>query len=236
MLTGPALDTRLRPFEAIKAVRRLLNNPDDTSQVFIIFRAMRGRSAQRTFRRFASSTTGAAILRDRRSLLAALENSAALAQLPEGSVGRAYADFMAGQNLSADGLVQASQSWEQDTVPPEVSLFRERMRDAHDLNHVLTGYGRDPLGEICLLAFMYAHTGNLGMAMIVVMGLTRVPAAARPAVIEAWRNGRKASWFPGQDYEALLSRPLTVARRELSINDPVRYRAVKPQIDGGMTA
>ena len=55
MLTGPALDTRLRPFEAIKAVRRLLNNPDDTSQVFIIFRAMRGRSAQRTFRRFASS-------------------------------------------------------------------------------------------------------------------------------------------------------------------------------------
>ena len=217
------MDTRLRPLEAAKAVRRLLNNPDDTAQVFVIFRAMRGGSAQKTFRRFAASTTGAAILRDR-SLLAALEDSATLAGLPEGSVGRAYADFMVGQNLSADGLVQASQSWEQDTVPPEVNLFRERMRDAHDLNHVLTGYGRDPLGEICLLAFMYAHTGNLGMAMIVVMGLTRVPKAARPAVLEAWRHGRKARWFPGQDYEALLPRPLTVARRELSIADPVRYR------------
>jgi len=236
MLPQPVLDTRLRPFEAVKAVRRLLNNPDDTSQVFIIFRAMRGSSAQRTFRRFAASITGAAILRERRSLLATLEDQGAMTGHPPGSVGRAYADFMAGQNLSADGLVQASQSWEQDTVPSEVSLFRERMRDAHDLNHVLTGYGRDPLGEICLLAFMYAHTGNLGMAMIVVMGLSRVPAAARPAVIEAWRNGRKASWSPAQDYEALLSRPLAAARRELSINDPVRYRAVKPRVNGGLNA
>jgi ubiquinone biosynthesis protein COQ4 len=222
------MDTRLRPFVAAKAVRRLLNNPDDTAQVFVIFRAMRGRSAQKTFRRFATSSTGAAILHDRRSLLATLEDSATLAGLPDGSVGRAYADFMVGQNLSADGLVQASQSWEQDTVPPEVNLFRERMRDAHDLNHVLTGYGRDPLGEICLLAFTYAHTGNLGMAMIVVMGLTRVPKAARPAVLEAWRHGRKARWLPGQDYEALLSQPLAEARRELSIADPVRYRAVMP--------
>jgi ubiquinone biosynthesis protein COQ4 len=223
MLPQPAIDTRLRPFEAAKAVRRLLNNPEDTSQVFIIFRAMRGRSALKTFRRFASSATGAAILRDRRSLLATLEDSDAMARHPQGSVGRAYMDFMAGQNLSADGLVQASESWERDSVPPDMSLLRERMRDSHDLNHVLTGYGRDPLGEICLLAFMYAHTGNLGMAMIVLMGLTRVPGPARPAVLEAWRRGRKARWLPGQDFEALLPRPLAEVRRELAIADPVRY-------------
>ena len=96
------MDTRLRPFVAAKAVRRLLNNPDDTAQVFVIFRAMRGRSAQKTFRRFATSSTGAAILHDRRSLLATLEDSATLAGLPDGSVGRAYADFMVGQNLSAE--------------------------------------------------------------------------------------------------------------------------------------
>jgi len=222
----PAMDTRLRPFEAINAVRRLLNNPEDTSQVFIIFRAMRGRSALRTFRRFAASTTGASVLRERRSLLATLENKDAMMQHPAGSVGRAYVDFMEGQNLTADGLVQASQSWEQDIVPPDVSLFRARMRDAHDLNHVLTGYGRDRLGEICLLAFMYAHTGNLGMAMIVAMGLKRMPAVARPAVIEAWRHGRKARWLSDQDYEALLPRPLAEVRRNLSIADPARYHAV----------
>jgi ubiquinone biosynthesis protein COQ4 len=228
MFAESAIDTRLRPFTAAKAVRRLLADPSDTRQVFVIFRAMRGRSGLRTFRRFSASTTGAAILRERRVLLATLQDNAAMAQHPPGSMGRAYRDFMAGQNLSADGLVAASESWELDAVPPEMSLMRERMRDAHDLTHVLTGYGRDPLGEMCLLAFMYAHTRNLGMAMIVGMGWPRLPGAARRAVAEAWRNGRKARWLPEQDYEALLPRPLAAVRRELAIADPARYRAIAP--------
>ena len=30
----------------------------------------------------------------------------------------------------------------------------DRLRDIHDLQHVMTGYGRDTLGELCLLSFM----------------------------------------------------------------------------------
>ena len=66
------------------------------------------------------------------------------------------------------------------------------------------------------------------MAMIVVMGWPRLPSAARRAVAEAWRNGRKARWLPEQDYEALLPRPLETVRRELAIADPACYRAIKP--------
>ena len=33
----------------------------------------------------------------------------------------------------------------------------ERLRDIHDLFHVITGYGRDALGELCLLAFTNAQ-------------------------------------------------------------------------------
>ena len=228
MLAEPAIDTRLRPFQAAKAVRRLLSDPSDTSQVFVIFRAMRGRSGLKTFRRFAASPTGAAVLRERRVLLETLQDRAAMAAQAPGSVARAYVDLKEGQNLTADGLVQASESWEQDTVPPDMALMRERMRDAHDLNHVLTGYGRDKLGELCLLAFMFAHTGNLGMAMIVVMAWPRLPSAAWRAVAEAWRHGRKARWFPEQDFEALLPRPLDAVRRELAITDPACYRALRP--------
>jgi ubiquinone biosynthesis protein COQ4 len=132
------------------------------------------------------------------------------------------------EQLTAEGLVAASQSWETDPVPADVQLFRERMRDAHDLTHVLTGYGRDPLGEICLLAFMYAHTRNRGAALIVLMSLARMPRAPRRAVFEAWRNGRKARWLQDQDFEALLPRPLDELRRELGIAEPVRYRAIAP--------
>ena len=226
MLAQATIDTRLRPLEAVRAVRRLQANPEDTSQVFAIFRALRGKSGIRTFRRFAASPTGAAVIRERRQLLAALSDRATLAALPEESVGRHYFNFMEAEKLSAEGLVQASQSWEVDPVPPEMELYRARMRDAHDLTHVLTGYGRDGLGEVCLLAFMHAHNRNLGAALIVLMSMKRMPRVARRAVAQAWRNGRKARWFQDQDYEALLSQPLVEVRRALQIADPSLYRAV----------
>jgi ubiquinone biosynthesis protein COQ4 len=228
MLAQLASDTRLRPLDAVRAVRRLFANPDDTRQIFAIFRAMRGRSGIRAFRRFAASVTGAAVLHQRRRLLDTLTDQAALAALPQGSFGRTYFAFMEEENLSANGLVQASQDWDRDPLPPDVALFRERMRDAHDLTHVLTGYGRDPLGELCLLAFMYAHTRNLGMALIVAMSWSRLPPAARRAVTEGWRNGRKVRWLQDQDFEALLPRPLDEVRRELGMLAPLRYRAVVP--------
>jgi ubiquinone biosynthesis protein COQ4 len=222
------IDTRLRPLQAVRAVRRLLANPDDTAQVFAIFRAMRGKSGIKAFRRFAASPTGAQVLREKRRLLDTLTDRASLAALPPTSVGHSYFEFMDQEQLTADGLVMASQSWETDPVPPDYDLFRERMRDAHDLTHVLTGYGRDPLGEICLLAFMHAHTRNPGMALIVLMSLMQMPRPARRAVYEARRNGRKARWLQDQDFEALLPRPLMEVRRALNIAAPLRYRAIVP--------
>jgi ubiquinone biosynthesis protein COQ4 len=228
MLAQATIDTRLRPFKAVRAVRRLMANPEDTSQVFTIFRALRGKSGIKAFRRFAASPTGIEVLREKRQLLATLSDRARLAALPEESFGHRYFEFMETENLTAEGLVQASQNWENDPVPPDVELFRARMRDAHDLTHVLTGYGRDGLGEACLLAFMYAHNRNRGALLILLMSLKRMPRAARRAVFEAWRNGRKARWLPGQDFEALLGRPLADIRRELNITHPAAYRAVMP--------
>jgi ubiquinone biosynthesis protein COQ4 len=226
MLAEPVTDTRLKPLEAFQAVRRLLGDPSSTHEVFTIFRAMRGRSGLNAFNRFSASATGARILRERSSLLVRLQDRTALAALPHGTLGRDYLTFMDEQNLSAAGLVEASQSWEQDAVPPAMHFYRERMRDAHDLTHILTGYGRDQLGEVCLLAFMYAHTRNLGMAMIVGMALLRMPHAARKTVMEAWRHGRKAHWFQGLDFEALLPRPLDEISAELNITSPVLYQAL----------
>ena len=224
MFAQSALDTRLRPFEAVNAVRRLMANPEATEEVFVVLRAMRGRSGIALFRRFAQSRMGARILMEKRSLIAALCDRATLAALPPGSLGREYHRFMASENLSAEGLVAPSQAYRDDMVPEDVALFRDRMRDMHDLTHILTGYGRDPLGELCLLAFMYPHTGNLGMALIVLMGLGRLESrAARKAVIEAWRHGRKARWFADMDWEAMLPEPLSKLRPFFDVAKPAAY-------------
>ena len=228
MTTEATIDTSLRPLEAIRAVRRLQANPEDTSQAFAIFRAMRGKSGLKTFRRFAASPTGARVIREKRRLLDILSDRAGLAALPQESFGRRYFNFLEAERLSAEGLVQASQSWENDPLPAEMELYRERMRDAHDLTHVLTGYGRDGLGELCLLAFMHAHNRNPAAALIVLMSLNRMPRPARRAVFEAWRNGRKARWLQDQDFEALLPRPLDEVRRELQIAAPNLYPMAMP--------
>ena len=227
MLAQTASDTRLRPFEAMRAVRTLIAT-GDTRQVFVIFRAMRGRSGQRTFRRFSKSPVGQAVLKDRRDLLSVLTDRDRLRQLPPGSLGRTYLDFVESENLSAQGLVDASQDWDNDPMPPDVELFRRRMRELHDVTHTVTGYGRDQLGELCLLTFMYRQQGNLGMLLIVMMAWSKIPKQARRAVREAWRHGRKASWLAEQDWEALLARPLDDVRRELTIKSPALYQAFTP--------
>jgi ubiquinone biosynthesis protein COQ4 len=226
-MTTVAIDTRLDFRKALAAVRALQANPEDTRQIFVIFRALRGKSGIKAWNRFRTSATGSRVLAERRVLLDRLSDRAGLAALPDGSVGRAYLAFMQAENLSADGLVMASQAWEQDTVSPEIELFRNRMRDSHDLTHILTGYGRDGLGELCLLAYMNRHSRNLGQLLIVAMSWSRMSKAARAAVVQAWRNGARAlENFQLLDYEALLARPLDEVRRDLNILPPTRYQEI----------
>jgi ubiquinone biosynthesis protein COQ4 len=224
------IDTRLHPSAAMRAVRTLIAT-GDTRQVFVIFRAMRGRSGLRSFRRFAETAVGRKVLSERRDLFCVLLDREGLRQLSPGSLGRIYLDFMEGENLSVQALVEASQNWEKDPVPPDMELFRRRMRESHDLIHTVTGYGRDQLGELCLLIFMYRQQGNLGMLMIVAMAWNKIPPAARKAFREAWRNGKKARWLPGQDWENLVARPLEEIRRELCIEVPRLYQPMS-QIKG----
>jgi ubiquinone biosynthesis protein COQ4 len=227
MLAQSTLDTRLRPLEAVKAACRLFANPDETKEVFVILRAMRGRSGIRAFQRFRTGAMGARILAERRILLTTLQDHRVLAVMAPDTLGGAYQRFMAQEQLSTAGLVAPSQNFRDEPVSAEVALFRERMRDMHDLTHVLTGYGRDPLGELCLLAFTYPHNRNLGMALIALMGFLRIKSwPVRRAVLEAWRHGRKACcWFPDMDWEALLPEQLDRLRRRFNIIEPAAYRA-----------
>ena len=89
-----------------------------------------------------------------------------------GSLGQHYYDFLKSENISAEGLVDASEkglSGLRELSNEEVE-FHQRQRDAHDLWHVLTGYGRDALGELCLLAVTYRLLGNPGLLLIILFG------------------------------------------------------------------
>jgi ubiquinone biosynthesis protein COQ4 len=223
-------DTRLHPIVALKAMRALLRDPEDTHQVFVLMDALRGKTSLRQLERFRATETGRAVLAERRSLFDSLSNRARLAALPAGTLGRAYYDFVSAEHLSAEGLAAVSNLNE---LPPsdDMTLFRERVRDMHDLLHVATGYGRDPLGEACLQAFGSAQTGLKGSALIAIAGGRKIARACpgQPvwrAIFEGYRRGRRADWLIGADWEDLLGRPLDAVHVWFDVRPATYY----PQI------
>lgn len=224
---------RIRPLQAWRAMRALINDPDDTAQVFRIIEALKGGSLVRAVRRLDADPAGQKMLRTKPNLIEALNDRAALRALPDGSLGRAYLDFVQTQQLSADGLVEAS-----DAAPalrllePNELWMANRLRDIHDLQHVLTGYGRDELGELCLLSFMKTQTRNRGIAFIVFMGSRKYREVAPglpidDCVREGQRIAEAASWLPAISWESRLGEPLQALREELGLRLPQLYYATR---------
>lgn len=229
-----AANTRLHPIAALRAVRNLIRDREDTRQVFLLMEALRGKTTLRQFARFRQSEAGRAMLGERRSLLTRLGDRASLAELPPNSLGRAYWEFMASENLSAEQLAELSKV-QRPLSGDEITWFRERNRDMHDLIHVTAGYGRDPLGEACVTAFSFAQTGLKGFGVIAAVAAFRIARRVRGqpvlrAVYEAYRQGRRAAWVIGADWEELLSQPLDSVRAELRVAVPTYYPRVLPSV------
>ena len=233
---NPVRAERLRPLTALRAFRKLVQDKEDTAQVFEIMKALNGGSTARGYRRMISTFEGGrqAYLRD--ELAHKLDDPVWLSRFPAGSVGATYRAFREERGFTADGLAKV----EREVVPfidaehPMV-WYSRRLRDVHDIWHVLTGYGTDALGEACVVSFSYGQTGSLGFAFIgwgaareIQREIRNVPA--RRAVWQAWRAGRRAHWLPGLDYEALFALPLEQARQRLGIRTPDIYLSVPAEV------
>jgi ubiquinone biosynthesis protein COQ4 len=225
--------TPIQPLRALRALDALRRNPQDTRQVFILGEAIKGSSPIKLMHRFRRDPQGSACLRERRKLIDTLRQTDWLASLPVGSFGRTYHDFMREENLSAQGLVDLSV--ESGLAMPDDGSDRHfigrQIRDMHDLFHVLSGYGRDELGEVCVLAFSYPHQGTRSFAIIATLGALVLRKRLKVsgvlgAALQAWRHGRAAKWILVQPMESLLTQDLATLRQQLRIKPPSRYLAV----------
>ena len=235
--------TRLHPLRAFREMRAS-RDPDDTAQAVRMLGALSGRSIERTMRLFHSSYEGREILARKRSLLDVLTHREALMALPEDSFGRVYAEWMTREELSAEGLVAASEAASQgdgETDGP-YAVLGCRVREMHDLLHVITGYGRDLVGEIGVLAFTYAQTRHSGIGFLLSVayfrslfsraddpaaGSKEARSAMRQQMREGYRRGREADWIIGADWEALLELPITEVRERFQIPEPPAYHEVR---------
>lgn len=235
----PGLPMKREWGTALAALRRLLANGDDTTQVFYIMRALNGDVTQRNYRRLLTVPGGGRIAYRRVELAQRLSDRAWVDSFAMGTVGARYRAFLDSTGYSAQGLAEISMAeggyLGADVEHPYAWMGR-RERDIHDLWHTLTGYKADEhLGEACLVAFSYAQTGGLGWGLIAVgAALKSIRVTGRldflKAVIEGYRHGKRAAWLHGEDYEVLLDEPLDAARRRLNIAEPRAYRVAQARL------
>jgi len=237
-LLPPAAPNRYRRDvpAAFRAMRKLLADNGDTTQVFLIMRALNGPSVRTNFLRLLKTATGQVQAYRRVELAARFAETTYIASFAPGTVGAAYRTFLQDTGYSAQGLAEISSVNREINAETPFAWMGRRTRDVHDIWHLLTGYRADEtLGEAALVAFSYAQTGGWGWALIALatmlksLRVTRTTVFAR-AVIEGYRHGRRAAWLLGEDYEALLQEPLDAARARLGIAQPIAYRTAQQRL------
>jgi ubiquinone biosynthesis protein COQ4 len=222
---------RYRPLRAVRSFQALIKDKEDTSLVFKIFESLPSKTFLPRVRDLALSERGEYLRATEPRLPEILDDHAALRRTPKGSLAHAYCDFMEAEGLSAAGLVAEAERLGRKKYPDLVQWFMERSRDTHDLFHVLTGYGRDALGEQCVLLFTHGQSPSQGHLLIGYAGAANIKKMVRGskapvfgAVRQAQRTGKGAPRLIDQSIRELLTQPLDEVRAALRIPQPTLYR------------
>ena len=223
-------DNRVKPIKAIKAIIALSKDNEDTTQVFHVIDALKGSSDRKYFKIFSKSEIGKKILKERVNLLDTLKDKDTLSKLPKNTLGYKYYEFIYKENLPPEELINASESSKKEfgNRTDDEIFFNIRKRDMHDLWHVATGYGRDALGELSLLAFTYAQEQNRGVGAIALYGYWKVGREfpdfnLRKVIREGYKNGKNATLWSCEDWEKLIKLPIDEVREKINAKKPKLY-------------
>lgn len=149
----------------------------------------------------------------------------ALRAMPEGSLGRAFADWLAAQGFAPGDLMKYDHA--HNEPDSEVARYRVHLQSTHDLWHVLTGFATDVDGEIGLQAFYLAQI-NSPLSLVLLSASTlgvlrkRLDATSHmDAITRGWRMGKAARPLFGVDWASMWTTPLAEVRERFGLADHV---------------
>jgi ubiquinone biosynthesis protein COQ4 len=210
---GAGVLTRLRV--ALRALKTLEQNPDDSVAATLLSICMDGDLMIQMVEELAKTEDGRELLRARSSLQGSDLDLASLRQLPEGTFGHAFARYFELNSLSP---------WESPyETRNDLHYVATRLRETHDLLHVVTGYATDPVGELELQAFM---AGNLGLRtclfVLLVSAIRPLPGyppmwSYKHRLKQAYLRGRRSGSVVKPHYERYWASSMDEMRKQLSI-------------------
>ncbi len=207
---------------------------EKTSVAFCVFEALPWIDIDRAAERFLATEKGRRLYASEPYLHELLDDRKTLRAYPRGSLAHDYCDFMEREGLTAAGLVAESETMRDGRARLEdrIEWYVDRQRDVHDLIHVLTGYGRDGLGEQCVAAFVFGQRPSWGHIFIAYAGAlvtrrqTRTRAPVLRAVREAQKIGQKCPRIAEHSIRELLAMHTDAVRELFGIRPAQLYGEV----------
>ncbi|MEE4154576.1 MAG: Coq4 family protein [Erythrobacter sp.] len=205
---------------------------EDTSEVFRFFDHLPWVDVDQRVRAFLATDEGQRIFETEPFLPELLDDHETLRRdYPAGSLAHAYCDYMETEGLSAAGLVAEFEEFRLEGGRPDdqIEWYNDRLRDTHDLLHLLSGIGRDTLGEATLGAYVFAQRPSHGHLILGIAGslvikanvTTKAPVLA--AIWDAKRAGRDCLPIAEQSIRDLLALTPDAARAKLRMKPARRY-------------
>lgn len=160
------LKERLQSLRMVAALAEFLTKPDSLDSVFGVTRSLQNSklSAQMFCHLLANPAMAELVTSNWRPTPIDLN---ALEQLPEGSLGHTYARQLRSQGLSPDNLIDPT------PISSPQDYIVHRLRETHDIVHVLTGFGIDGAGELGLQAFNLAQNRSPLAVMLIFGGMLK---------------------------------------------------------------
>ena len=208
---------------ALVALGRVLRNPEETDQVLVFSTYINAGANHDRLEMFYGDPRGRKLFEEKRALDSHTVDLDALAALPEGTLGRAYATFMKSHGLTPNVFDGAPE----DVHDRRAAYVIQRMRQTHDLWHVVTNAETDPAGEVALQAFTFAQVRAPSTGILAALGTLRGLRYTRQIVrdvLELYRLGQKADKLPVFAWEDHWATPLVEVRRLLGL--PEQPRAI----------
>ena len=137
--------------------------------------------------------------------------------LPLGSLGRCYSDQLLNQEINPDTLIDPR------PVTDESDYITHRLKETHDIIHILTGFGVDGIDELGLQGFNLAQTRAPLAVMLIFGGMLSALQNGEPlapmlsALARGFQLGLDAELVIAYKLEEGWHKPLEEWRKDLNI-------------------
>ena len=210
--------SHVRYLRTLKGMIGMLRAPENTVSVFDIEDGLRDTEATKMVLAKVKESPEVAKMMEER-YLAPKPDMDALDKLPEGTLGKCFARQILDHGFDPDYFRKID-------VKDDLDWVLMRIRQTHDLWHVLTGFYTDRFGEIGLKTFELAQTRRPMAAVIAAGGVLRYVLKHAEgldmvmwAIAHGYRMGTEVKPLLAQKWEEGWDRPLKEWQDHLGITE-----------------